>query len=144
MRYRKGMSKRLGMVGGGTGITPLYQLIRAICEDKTDDTEISLLYGNRSESDILMRKQLDRFAHQSNGKFKVHSMLNQAPEGWTGGTGFVTKDVLAERMPARDPETKILLCGLPGMVNATLKSLVSLGFPEPGRVSKMSDEVFLF
>ncbi|KAI4723108.1 hypothetical protein E4T48_00799 [Aureobasidium sp. EXF-10727] len=62
MRYRKGMSKRLGMVGGGTGITPLYQVIRAICEDKTDDTEISLVYANRSEPDIMMRQQLETFA----------------------------------------------------------------------------------
>lgn len=28
MRYRKGMSKELGLVGGGTGITPLFQVSR--------------------------------------------------------------------------------------------------------------------
>lgn len=71
MRYRKGMSKELGMVGGGTGITPLFQLIRAICEDKTDTTKISLVYANRSEADIMLRDRLDTFAEASNGQFTV-------------------------------------------------------------------------
>jgi len=144
MRYRKGMSTRLGMIGGGTGIMPLYQLIRAICEDKTDNTEISLIYANRSEGDILMKQQLDRFSKASGGRFKVHYMLDHPGEGWTGGTGYINKDVLEQRMPKAGPDTKVLLCGPPGMVNATTKNLVSLGFPQPGAVSKMSDQVFLF
>ncbi|KAH0341627.1 cytochrome b5 reductase-like protein, partial [Aureobasidium melanogenum] len=144
MRYRKGMSKRLGMVGGGTGITPLYQLIRAICEDKTDDTEISLVYANRSEPDIMMREQLETFAAQSEGRFRVHFMLDHPSNNWKGGKGYITADVLKEWMPAFADDTKILLCGPPPMVNAVKKNLVSLGFPEPGNVSKMTDQVFIF
>jgi len=144
MRYRKGMSKRLGMVGGGTGITPLYQLIRAICEDKTDDTEVSLVYANRSEADIMMREQLETFAAQSNGQFKLHFMLDHPSDKWEGGRGYVNADVLKEHMPPKDDDTKILLCGPPPMVNAIKKGLTSLGFPEPGNVSKMSDQVFVF
>lgn len=144
MRYRKGMSKRLGMVGGGTGITPLYQLIRAICEDKTDDTEVSLVYANRSEADIMMREKLETFAAQSNGQFKVHFMLDHPSDKWEGGRGYVNADVLKEHMPPKDDDTKILLCGPPPMVNAIKKGLTSLGFPEPGAVSKMSDQIFVF
>lgn len=60
MKYQRGLCRRIGMIAGGTGITPLYQLIRAICEDERDTTEISLIYANQSEEDILLRHELER------------------------------------------------------------------------------------
>jgi len=144
MKYRRGMSKHLGMVGGGTGITPLYQLIRAICEDPTDTTTISLVYANRSEGDIQLRKQLEGFAQRNPEKFKLRFQLDHPSDSWEGGKGYITKEVLEERMPTPSEDTKILLCGPPGMVNATKKNLVELGFKEPGAVSKMTDQIFLF
>lgn len=144
MRYRKGMSKELGMVGGGTGITPLFQLIRAICEDKTDTTKISLVYANRSEADIMLRKRLDQFSEASNGQFKVHYMLDKPPAGWKYGTGHIDKDVLQDKMPAVSDDNKVLVCGPPGLVNATKNNLAQIGWKEPGSVSKMSDQIFCF
>lgn len=79
--------------------TARYRSIRAICEDRTDITEISLVYANRSESDIPMRKQLDRFAETSDGKFKIYYMVDKPSEGWSGGVGFVSKQVMQERLP---------------------------------------------
>ncbi|KAM0722108.1 hypothetical protein Q7P37_001549 [Cladosporium fusiforme] len=132
MRYRKGMSKELGMIGGGTGITPLFQLIRAICEDKTDTTKINLVYANRSEADIMLRNRLDSFAEASNGQFSVHYMLDKPPAGWKYGTGHIDKDVLQQKMPAVSDENKVLVCGPPGLVNATKNNLTQLGWKEPG------------
>lgn len=144
MKYTKDVARHLGMVAGGTGITPMYQLIRAICENDADTTQISLVYANRSEADILLREELDAFARRYPGNFKVWYLLDTAPENWAFGTGFVDVDVLRERMPAPGPETKVLLCGPPGMIGATKKNLATLGFKTPGSVSKMSDEVFCF
>lgn len=144
MRYRRGMSKQIGMIGGGTGITPLFQLVRSICEDKNDDTKISLIYGNRSESDIMLRDKLDQYAKEAGDKFKLHYVLDEPGPGWKGGKGHVTKELLQERMPKPSEDTKILLCGPPGMVNAMKKNLVELGFNSPGSVGKMTDQVFCF
>jgi cytochrome-b5 reductase len=144
MRYRKGMSKEIGMVGGGTGITPLFQIIRAICEDKTDDTKIRLVYANRSEADIMLRKRLDSFAEASNGQFEVYYIVDKAPEGWQYGTGRIDKEVLQKKMPAVSDDNKVLLCGPPGLVNATKNNLTELGWKEPGSVSKVTDQVFCF
>ncbi|KAJ5116533.1 hypothetical protein N7456_000881 [Penicillium angulare] len=144
MRYTTGLCRKLGMVAGGTGITPMYQVIRAICENDTDTTEINLIYANRSEADILLREELENFARRYPKNLKIWYMLDTAPEEWAYGHGHVDQRVLAERLPAASPDTKILLCGPPGMVNATKKNLVALGFKKPGTVSKMSDEVFCF
>ena len=48
------------MSPGGTGITPMYQLIRAICEDKANQMKVHLLYANETPGDILLRTQLER------------------------------------------------------------------------------------
>lgn len=37
----------------------MYQLIRAICEDDSDNTQISLIYANNTEEDILLREELE-------------------------------------------------------------------------------------
>ncbi|MCJ1388312.1 hypothetical protein MMC18_001158 [Xylographa bjoerkii] len=144
MRYRKGMCSQIGMVAGGTGITPMYQVIRAICEDPSDKTTISLLYGNNTLNDILLRDKLDGFAKTYPEKFRVWYVLGKPPKDWQYGNGYVTKDLAQTRLPAPAPDSKIMLCGPPGLVNAMKKSLVELGFDKPNAVSKMNDQVFAF
>lgn len=122
----------------------MFQLIRAICEDKSDDTEVSLIYANRSESDILLKHALDRYARENPKKFKVFYMLDSAGPSWTGGVGHVTIEELRQRMPKPSVDSKVLLCGPPGLVNATKKSLGQLGFEQPGAVSRMTDQIFCF
>lgn len=139
-----GQSRKIGMIAGGTGVTPMYQLIRAICEDEYDTTQVSLILANRSEDDILLRRELETFARRYPKNFKLWYMLDSPPENWAYGTGFVTEDVMKEKLPAPGPETKIMLCGPPGMVNASKKALATLGFKAPGAVAKMSDEIFCF
>lgn len=144
MKYHSGLCKKIGMIAGGTGITPMYQLIRAICEDDRDTTEISLIYANRSEEDILLRRELETFARAYPQNFKLWYMLDHPSEGWAYGKGYVTPDVMAARLPSSAPDTKIMLCGPPGMVNASKKSLIAAGFKAPGAVAKMSDDIFCF
>lgn len=144
MKYYNGLCKKIGMIAGGTGITPMYQLIRAICEDDRDTTEISLIYANRSEEDILLRHELETFARAYPKNFKLWYMLDHPSEGWTYGKGYVTAEVMAARLPGASPDTKVMLCGPPGMVNASKKSLVAAGFQAPGAVAKMSDQIFCF
>ncbi|KAK5989575.1 NADH-cytochrome b5 reductase 1 [Cladobotryum mycophilum] len=144
MRYTRGLCKKIGMLAGGTGITPMFQLIRAICENDRDATEISLLYANRTEQDILLREELDAYARKYPKVFKVYYLLDQPPADWQFGSGYVTKDMMAERFPTPSDDTKIMLCGPPGMVNAAKKSLVDLGFKQPSAMSKITDQIFSF
>ncbi|TGO13428.1 hypothetical protein BTUL_0070g00200 [Botrytis tulipae] len=144
MRYRKGMVKKMGMIAGGTGITPMYQLIRAICEDPTDETSVTLLYGNNSEEDILLRDQLDDFAKKYPENFKVHCVLSKPSEEWKLAKGYVTKEMVKECFPEPSDDSKVLLCGPPGLVDSMKTSLVELGWQKPRAVSKLPDQAFSF
>ncbi|KAH7628944.1 hypothetical protein B0T09DRAFT_169996 [Sordaria sp. MPI-SDFR-AT-0083] len=137
-------AKEIGMIAGGTGITPMYQLIRAICEDESDKTKISLLYANNTEADILLRQELDGFVKAFPEKLSVQYVLSQGDENWKGLKGFVTADMIKQFLPPAADSTKMLLCGPPPMVAAMSKNLVSLGFKAPGTLSKATDQVFLF
>jgi cytochrome-b5 reductase len=93
--------------------------------------------------DILLKKDLDALA-ASDSKFRVHYVLNNPPENWTGGVGFVTADMIKEKLPAPASDVKILVCGPPPMVAAMKKATESLGFAKARPVSKLEDQVFCF
>ena len=63
-----------------------------------DDLEITLLFGNRSEDDILLKNELDEFARKYPNKFKIICIIDKAnkPDEWKGYTGYVTKEILQE------------------------------------------------
>lgn len=144
MQYSKSYAKHVGMIAGGTGITPMYQLIRAICEDESDNTQISLLYANNTEEDILLKEELDHFAQKCPSKFKVNYVLSRPSGSWKGAKGFVTTELIKEHLAPASKDSKVLLCGPPPMINIMKKNLAGLGFQEPGALSKAADQVFLF
>lgn len=144
MRYRPGLCKRIGMLAGGTGITPMYQIIRAVCEDDRDTTEISLIYASRTEEDMLLREELESMARRYPKNLKIFYTLDSPPAGWTHGSGHVTRDMMAERLPAAAPDSRIMICGPPGMVKAAKEALVGLGFEKPAGMSTMRDQIFCF
>eukprot|EP00798_Chlamydomonas_sp_ICE-L_P022036 gene22036-29099_t len=55
LAYSANMKKAIGMVAGGTGLAPMLQIIDAVLSDPTDKTELSLMYANVSEEDIILK-----------------------------------------------------------------------------------------
>ncbi|KAK9762346.1 NADH-cytochrome b5 reductase [Basidiobolus ranarum] len=141
--YTPGMIKSLGMIAGGTGITPMYQIIKAILKNPKDNTQINLIFANVNQEDILLKDELNALS-KNHDNFNLHYVLNTPPEGWTGGVGFVTKEMIKEWCPGPSPTTKMLLCGPPPMVKAMSGYCVELGFERPRAVSKLEDQIFKF
>ncbi|KAJ2702546.1 NADH-cytochrome b5 reductase [Coemansia sp. IMI 203386] len=142
-KYSANMVRCIGMIAGGTGITPMYQVIQHVLENPQDKTQIKLVFANVNEDDILLREQLDKWAAEHDN-FDVHYVLNSPPEEWTGSVGFVTKDVLLKHMPAPADDVKVLICGPPPMVKAMDGCLAELGYEKAKVISKPDDQVFKF
>ena len=98
MVYQNNMVRRIGMIAGGTGITPMLQIIRAIIRGREagDHTQVDLIFANVNPEDILLKEDLDSLSKQD-PKFNVSYVLNNPPEKWDGGTGFVTADMIKVR-----------------------------------------------
>lgn len=142
--YTRNARKHLGMIAGGTGITPMYQIIRTIALDPRDRTKVTLLYGNRTEADILLKHEIDELVAKRPGQITVHYILDSPDPEWKGHSGFITKEMMQELLPGPTKGSQLLLCGPLPMVSIMKKNAVSLGFPKAKPVSKMDDQVFSF
>lgn len=103
MVYTPNMCRHIGMISGGTGITPMLQVIKAIIRNRprnggNDTTKVDLIFANVNPEDILLRDQLEQLEKEDDG-FRVYYVLNNPPEGWTGGVGFVTPDMIKVCLP---------------------------------------------
>ncbi|KAI8982292.1 hypothetical protein BDF20DRAFT_912474 [Mycotypha africana] len=141
--YTPNMCREIGMIAGGTGITPMLQIIHAIIKNPNDKTKVNLIFGNVTEEDILLRDELDEIA-KKHDNINVYHVLNNPPPGWTQGAGFVTADMIREHCPAPASDIKILLCGPLPMLKAMTEHLVDLGYDKPRALSQLGDQVFKF
>ncbi|KAH0845530.1 NADH-cytochrome b5 reductase 2 [Fonsecaea pedrosoi] len=118
--------EHITLIAGGTGITPMYQLIRTIFKNPEDKTKVSLIFGNIKEEDILLKQELSQLENEFPQRFRCFYTLDNPPESWPYGKGFITKDLLKEVIP--DPKSqniKIFVCGPPGLYKAISGAKVS-------------------
>ncbi|PVU95894.1 hypothetical protein BB561_001528 [Smittium simulii] len=120
LNYEPNMRKEIGMIAGGTGITPMLQVINKITENSDDHTKVNLLFANNAEEDILLKDHLDSIEKKYPGKLKVHYVLSKPSQGWTGETGFVNADMIKKYLPSSSlgEDAMVFVCGPPGMMNA--------------------------
>lgn len=98
MVYTPNMCRRIGMIAGGTGVTPMLQIIKAIIRNRprnggNDTTQVDLIFANVNPDDILLEEELNRLVKEDDG-FRVFYVLNNPPADWKGGVGFVTPDMI--------------------------------------------------
>ncbi|KAL9716071.1 NADH-cytochrome b5 reductase [Leucoagaricus gongylophorus] len=143
--YTPGMCDHISMIAGGTGLTPMIQIIRAILRNPADKTTVTLIYANVNHQDILLKDDLDQLVANHSPQFKLFYVLNNPPSDWKGGVGFVTKDHINDHLQNPNASnSKLLMCGPPPMITAMKKNLSDLLFPLPNTISKLSDKVFVF
>ena len=109
--------KRFIMICGGSGITPIFQVLRAVLRDDQDGTKCVLLDGNRQEEDILCRDDIEKLVEGRGEKCKVLYTLTKPPEGWVGLKGRIGRELLekeAGRCSSSGEEPRedlVLICG---------------------------------
>uniref|UniRef100_A0A7S2Z2A3 NADH-cytochrome b5 reductase n=1 Tax=Chloropicon laureae TaxID=464258 RepID=A0A7S2Z2A3_9CHLO len=114
--YTPNMKKHVGMVAGGTGITPMLQVAEAILKNPDDKTKVSLIFANVTEGDIILRKELDAYKKQYPDRFDVYYVLDKPGFFWKGGKGFVSSKMLKDHMPPPGQDNLVFVCGPPPMM----------------------------
>ncbi|KAF4949893.1 hypothetical protein FSARC_13362 [Fusarium sarcochroum] len=116
----------IALIAGGTGITPMYQLTRAIFNNPNDKTKVTLVFGNVSEGDILLKKEFEHLENTYPQRFRAFYVLDNPPKEWVGNSGYISKDLLKTVLPEpKNENIKLFVCGPPGLMKSISGNKVS-------------------
>lgn len=119
--------KNIAMLSGGIGITALRSMLKFIT-DKKLDTDVVLLYSNRTEKDIVFKDELEEWSGTGNIKV-VNTLTEPATGSWKGLTGRIDSEMIKQDIPDYMKRT-FFSCGPPKMVEAMVVILKELGVPD--------------
>ncbi|KAH9997179.1 ferredoxin reductase-like protein [Xylariaceae sp. FL0662B] len=116
----------IALIAGGTGITPMYQLCRAIFNNPEEKTKVTLIFGNISEEDILLKREFEDLENTYPSRFRAFYVLDNPPKEWVGGKGYISKELLKTVLPEpKEQNIKLFVCGPPPMYKAISGTKVS-------------------
>jgi ring-1,2-phenylacetyl-CoA epoxidase subunit PaaE len=143
------------LLGAGSGITPLISIAKTVLFAERE-SQVSLLYGNRNESSIIFKQELDALAGQYAGRFNVIHVLSQPGSDkkgsllgsfrkvipglggkttdWNGPTGRLNQSLVLKLMPTlpqwEADRTEYFLCGPQAMMEEIQRALAILHVPD--------------
>ncbi|KAH9905530.1 ferredoxin reductase-like C-terminal NADP-linked domain-containing protein [Epithele typhae] len=112
--------EQVGMIAGGSGITPMYQILDHVLQDPENKTKFTLIFANVAERDIIMKQDFDTLQKKYPSTLNVVYTLDKPEADWKGETGYVNADMITKHLPSAKlgEKTKIFVCGPPGQVAA--------------------------
>ncbi|KAI0203985.1 nitrate reductase [Astrocystis sublimbata] len=129
--------RRFVMVCGGSGITPIFAVLRAVLGDRDDPTSCVVLDGNRTEEDILCKAELDAFLVDNEHRYKLNYLLSQPGPAWTGGRGRIDRDLIVREVgpcQSTDGADMLLVCGPKPLEESVLSIFTDMGWKKDDMV----------
>ncbi|KUF98977.1 Signal peptidase complex catalytic subunit SEC11C [Phytophthora nicotianae] len=127
---------KFGFIAGGTGITPVYQVMRAILENAKDQTKVALIYCVRSERDLLLRKELETLQKLRPSQCRIFYTLSDLEQldkndpivrGWAYGKSRLNF-AMVKNIIGSDAD-HVGMCGPEGMIEYACKpALLKLNY----------------
>ena len=141
--------KHIGLIAGGTGITPMWQLIHHVFANPNDQTQITLVFANQTEDDILLKKELQELENRYPRRFRAFYALDKPAPSWGGHSGFIDKTILKTVLPEpKEENIKLFICGPPPMYKAVSGAKAGMKQGELSGILKelgySEDQVFKF
>ena len=124
----KDTNRRYILIATGTGVTPYRAMLpqlKMLMEER--DVEVILLFGSRTEEDLIYREDFYKFAEDNRNFRFMPSFSRDLPANATADArrGYV-QDQLAELAP-NGAHDIAYLCGNPNMVDASFEALKEFG-----------------
>ena len=129
-QYHPNKYSRIGLLAGGTGITPCLQLIRCVLEspmNSNDTTCFTLFFQNRTMADILLRRELDELQTTYPKRLHILYFLSNSAGNKEWGLqenekrGYINSEYIYTYMKPTNCEF-IGICG-PSSFNDAMKNL---------------------
>jgi len=123
----------LGLVAGGSGITPMLGLIETALAQQPQ-RRIRLLYASRDQDSIIFGRRLDELAAR-HGSFELRHVLSQPAAGWPGDRGRLDTARIAGAYAGFPADADYLLCGPAGLMDSAEAALRGAGVA-PARIRR--------
>jgi predicted ferric reductase len=116
-------------IAGGIGISPVLSMLRTLA-DRGDRRPVRLVYACSRWDRTAFRSELESLE----GRLDLRTVyvLEEAHEGWTGPTGYVTQEVLAPLLADDAGRRQVFLCGPDAMMMLVERILLECGVPRGG------------
>lgn len=116
-------------IGAGSGLAPLRAIITEQLKKYQYQGDITLIYGARSEDDLLYHQQLTQLAEQ-HSNFSYIPTLSSPSEAWQGHSGYVQKVLKTYLNQDCAPScTEFYLCGPAAMMIEVEQIITAAGVP---------------
>ncbi len=122
----------LVLLGAGSGITPLFAIIKQVLW--TEPTRrVTLLYSNTRERTIIFREELEELQRRFPDRFRLIYLLSNPSDDWTGLRGRLNNVMLERLLPdlvdISDRETiQFYVCGPGDYMRMVQFTVVFSGF----------------
>ena len=129
---RRFNSRKVVLIGAGSGITPLMGIAKAVLADEPLSA-VYLLYGSRNEQSIIFEKKLEELTLKYKDRLKVIHVLSQPSNDWKGHTGRLNRPSiikLLETFPSfKFEKADYFVCGPEGMMHEAVEAFKLLRIP---------------
>ena len=113
------------VVAGGTGLSPVRGIMQHFSSHPEEAKGFTLITGFKSPDDVLFKQDLKEWEKTMN----LIVTVDQAPEGYTGHTGLVTKFI--PDLEIKDlEEVQVVVVGPPIMMKFTVQEFLKRGIKE--------------
>ncbi|GMT15184.1 hypothetical protein PFISCL1PPCAC_6481, partial [Pristionchus fissidentatus] len=120
----------LTAIAGGSGLTPLLQIIKSSLEDFSDCCSLHLVFANSTEKDVFMKEELDALAETHSSRFRITHTVSKAGDGWAGSVGRPDSADVLKLIPKASDDHVVMICGPNPMVKSVVTSLKNIGHQE--------------
>ena len=119
------ITRRLILIAGGVGITPIMSMIRFI-RDINWQGEVNVLLSAKTESDLLFNDEL-REIRQSHKNISIEQTLTKnSNSNWTGRTGRIDSETI-RKMELDQDGTHVFICGPNAMADEISSMVLATG-----------------
>lgn len=121
--------RRLVLIGGGSGITPLHCILQAVLTVEKESS-LALLFGNQRDKDIIFRDDLRELLSQHRDRFALQHVLSENAGSVDALQGILDQSTIAawlETLPDDDGTVEYYLCGPQGMMESARAVLTDKG-----------------
>lgn len=123
-RYEPWMSKRLVLLAGGIGVTPLLSILRYVYKS-APDVSVTLIYSVSDPADILFRHELDLMSASRENIRCFYTVTRPNQYHWRGFEGRINRVLLDE--VGVDNDALYYFCGPPMFVEDMAHDLIQDG-----------------